>query len=298
MRFVDYICTCNSRSFSPVLPSPVLSLVLSCATMRFVYCLLALRQNDPSNWYHPLGFALHPEDAGKNLGDTLGAQYFITGQAYPLGVYVSFFKYPRAEWLQTASFAGGSTITLTITDPNIREIFYYCHVHNAMVGRILINGSRSDAPLIPLARPEVPSGYDAVCGTADTARYYPDSQPSLCGNDTFLCYGEGEGVDARGLQFARCMEAIDCRMHYGMHVKLTPNDPVATFMHQMIPHHLNAVNMARILLKAMGEQNLEPEVVDLMYTIINEQNAQVTDMKAWLTSHNYGNYSSVNCMET
>lgn len=32
------------------------------------------------------------------------------------------------------------------------------------------------------------------------------------------------------------------------------------FMHQMIPHHENAVNMARVLLKNPGDEELDEEV--------------------------------------
>ena len=61
-------------------------------------------------------------------------------------------------------------------------------------------------------------------------------------------------------QFSRCMEAIDCKvgfpniylrrqdirlqMNYEMRVEEHSN-PLVVFMHQMIPHHENAVNMAR-----------------------------------------------------
>jgi len=47
---------------------------------------------------------------------------------------------------------------------------------------------------------------------------------------------------------------------------------VATFIHQMVPHHNNAVNMAKILLKM---DVLDPEdeddagMIDMLWAIIN-----------------------------
>jgi hypothetical protein len=68
-------------------------------------------------------------------------------------------------------------------------------------------------------------------------------------------------------------------------------------MHQMIPHHENAVNMAKALLKnnnngldcyynsETGEQEgaeEDCEMVDMMWSIINGQNHQITMMRKWL----------------
>lgn len=56
-----------------------------------------------------------------------------------------------------------------------------------------------------------------------------------------------------------------------------------TFMHQMIPHHQNAVNMAKLLLKTEpGDEELE----SMLREIINSQNMQITYMRAWLAGKN------------
>jgi hypothetical protein len=62
----------------------------------------------------------------------------------------------------------------------------------------------------------------------------------------------------------------------------------------MIPHHQNAVNMAKALLKT-GElncDNLEDETDDcvmetILYDIVNGQNAQIQSMRAILEGENY-----------
>ena len=59
----------------------------------------------------------------------------------------------------------------------------------------------------------------------------------------------------------------------------TDDDPVATFMRQMIPHHANAVSMAKVLKK---HATLTDEVAELVLSIINVQNHQIQTMQAIL----------------
>ncbi|CAN0311029.1 unnamed protein product, partial [Laminaria digitata] len=57
-------------------------------------------------------------------------------------------------------------------------------------------------------------------------------------------------------------------------------------MHQMIPHHENAVNMARILLKNPGDgEELDEEVSAMLREIINTQNYQITFMRGFLNDN-------------
>ena len=60
-------------------------------------------------------------------------------------------------------------------------------------------------------------------------------------------------------------------MNYNMKSILANSDPIVTFIHQMIPHHQNAVNMAKALLKtntldASDEDDREME--NMMWAII------------------------------
>ena len=81
------------------------------------------------------------------------------------------------------------------------------------------------------------------------------------------------------------MEDINCKMNYEMRVEEDSN-PLVVFMHQMIPHHENAVNMARIALKhASNSDGYDDEDLDVpgfLRNIINKQNEQVMEMKNWL----------------
>ncbi|CAM9664286.1 unnamed protein product, partial [Ascophyllum nodosum] len=53
-------------------------------------------------------------------------------------------------------------------------------------------------------------------------------------------------------------------------------------MHQMIPHHENAVNMAKVLLLNPGDEDLDEEVEAMLREIVNSQNAQITFMRTYL----------------
>merc|ERR1719311_1805029 len=86
------------------------------------------------------------------------------------------------------------------------------------------------------------------------------------------------------------MYALDCHMNYNMKSILANSDPIVTFIHQMIPHHQNAVNMAKALLKTNtldtsdeGDQEME----HMMWAIINGQNFQIHQMQDYLAEKNY-----------
>merc|ERR1719362_47479 len=66
---------------------------------------------------------------------------------------------------------------------------------------------------------------------------------NFCKGNVFMCSDE-KNYD----QFASCFDAVNCAMHDQMKVAHTGNCQ-ELFINQMIPHHQNAVNMAKILLK-------------------------------------------------
>ena len=67
---------------------------------------------------------------------------------------------------------------------------------------------------------------------------------AVCDDKHFLCGSEGNA------KFNACMKALDCMMHDKMAVHADAS-PVTTFLEQTIPHHVNAVQMAQVLLKFM-----------------------------------------------
>ena len=57
--------------------------------------------------------------------------YFISGELSDLeDMYEPQFFYPEEAWLEQ-----NYAVNLTVTDPDVTEIFYFCHIHNGMSGR-------------------------------------------------------------------------------------------------------------------------------------------------------------------
>lgn len=69
--------------------------------------------------------------------------------------------------------------------------------------------------------------------------------------------------DTIDTQFENCMGALNCKMKTEMAVGSAGAEPIATFYQQMIPHHANAINMARVLSKTV-DLSKEPFVEQLM----------------------------------
>merc|ERR1712118_7698 len=89
--------------------------------------------------------------------------------------------------------------------------------------------------------------------------------------------------------FEKCMQAIDCKMNKHMKDDTTPDatDKIALFCQQMIPHHVNAINMAKILLKTVPAQQVsaameEDGLTDILYSIIATQGYQVHKFRNYL----------------
>jgi hypothetical protein len=56
----------------------------------------------------------------------------------------------------------------------------------------------------------------------------------------------------------------------------------------MIPHHINAVNMAKILMKLGGSAvGFDETTQRLMCNIVNTQNQQIQAMEAWRDDYSY-----------
>ncbi|CAN0564020.1 unnamed protein product, partial [Ectocarpus sp. 12 AP-2014] len=123
-------------------------------------------QLEASNWYHPLGFAYYPDGAHEGVdeleegigsgercqkggggGRHIFSKHLGSMERWSLGnmllscdchaealsdldTYEPQFFFPEETWLET-----NYTVELTVTDPDVTEIFYFCHIHNGMSGR-------------------------------------------------------------------------------------------------------------------------------------------------------------------
>merc|ERR1712118_527619 len=80
-----------------------------------------------------------------------------------------------------------------------------------------------------------------------------------------------------------------CKMNKDMksYTKADQEDKVAIFMEQMIPHHENAVNMAKILLKHVPAAKItaaidEDGLTHILHDIIAQQNYQIHQFRNYL----------------
>jgi len=75
-------------------------------------------------------------------------------------------------------------------------------------------------------------------------------------------------------------------MHKEMIMESTADgsDEIVTFMQQMIPHHINAVNMAKIVMKHTTQAELDAveDFESTLWNIINVQNFQIHMFRNYL----------------
>ena len=91
-----------------------------------------------------------------------------------------------------------------------------------------------------------PSAFDEQCGTFGLDAYQLPNRECF---ETFVCDVPSDNIPLSN--FSKCINAMNCHMMAGMTtgVSSAANSLTALFIHQMVPHHQNAVNMAKALLK-------------------------------------------------
>ena len=198
-----------------------------------------------------------------------------------------------------------------ITDKYTPEVVYFDSLLPGLSGRIKICDLKAsdkkchararatsyfmDAPvkLPPLHKPSL---YDQSCGTSNLSPFQPgEGYDKFCKGNVFMCSDE-KNYD----QFASCFDAVNCAMHDQMKVEHTGNCQ-ELFINQMIPHHQNAVNMAKIVLK-FAEAELtsgglsipcahdkkarcpDLDALGLLRSIIASQNSQIHFMRHYLAT--------------
>jgi len=280
-------------------------------------------QKDASNWYHPLGFAWYVDGAhvdadeleptiappnapaGYDCGDDCPAPRYqldgapitpvsASGEDFGLDDYEPLFFYPFADWVDQGTFSvvAPSVGDAANVDPSNNDLFYFCHIHAGMSGRVKILDadesvlSPPDVPELPADYYQIQSEFDAGCGTYGISAY---ELPNPNCPVNFVC---GAGSELKN--FEACFNAMDCAMTSGMSNKVGSqdadvSDEIALFINQMIPHHKNAVNMCKTLLnKHLDCAELTPDSAEedvdctmslLCSEIINVQNHQIQTMQ-------------------
>lgn len=296
------------------------------------------KQGHRTNWYHPLGFAYYPDGAHADVDElepgvvppgatddcntddafTCPAPMYFKGTEYlgsysneprilaattgednfGLDDYEPLFFHPITQWLENYD-----EFSITLNFPETagfnEDIFYFCHIHQYMTGRIKL--LKDDVAIQPNAnKPEIPynydspSAYDQKCGTYGLENF--QSGHAEC-PDKFVCNVPGSNKELS--DFSDCIDSMNCNMLVGMTTNVNAGTPTALFLHQMIPHHQNAVNMAKALMKTgniqcddlvTGDDTPEDEanacaIEALLREIINTQNHQIQTMRGLLDSY-------------
>lgn len=286
-------------------------------------------QEHITNHMHPLGFAYEPDGAHKgvdelelgvkppgsasdcdsssscqapmyyagNSGDVfLGGSGLLSSASDPYagvgdgGFGLDSYE-PAFEGYQATWRFNKYNVRVMITDDATAEYFYFCHLHEWMTGRIIVTNAdgsaRSGAGSVELYDPVKRSDLDMKCGFTAAPNYGDAEGPGAFGLSSGKC--DNAALCGTWDTFRECNEAIDCHMNYNMRITHS-SDKVITFMRQMIPHHQNAVNMAKILLfdgkddvaaadNALGDDAF---IASMLQDVINSQNMQIMNMMAYL----------------
>ncbi|KAL7554971.1 hypothetical protein ACHAWF_018546 [Thalassiosira exigua] len=285
--------------------------------------------------YHPLGFAYFPDGAHADADElepsvvppgssstcdasmTCPAPMYYIENAYKgaysnnagllntttnednfgLDDYEPLFFHPLPDWLGYGTFS----IFLKFDEGTdyTKDIFYFCHIHQFMTGRIklLKDGQPiqkgADLPELGYEYDQL-AEHDQICGTFGIDGY---QLPHGECPEKFVCDVPAENEEL--VQFSKCIDSMNCAMMAGMTTSVNETESeVALFLHQMIPHHQNAVNMAKALLQTgkVKCDDLTDEESDqaddcalevILREIINNQNAQIQVMRGILEAKSY-----------
>lgn len=205
-----------------------------------------------------------------------------------LELYKGFFNKKMKSFVGFGTFS----VKLKFDDESYtaNDIFYYCHLHQFMAGRIklLKNGqpvNRLDEPPM-YHEEEKPGEFDKKCGTYGMDGFQlPHKQCPT----TFVCDPPPGMKD-----FAQCIDAMNCHMLHAMTTKVSSGTELALFLHQMIPHHQNAVNMAKAVLftdtvpcdDLTNEEDPNCIMQAMLYSVVNGQNYEIGVMSNVLASMN------------
>jgi cell division septation protein DedD len=188
----------------------------------------------------------------------------------------------RAELVAALSEASSGAISSN-------RLFYFCGNHRGtgLNGELFLGtqGTTTTTSLLTTTssaalsqRPGTRSEFDQMCGSVGTVDYAAGAADDVCSGATFLC-------GSLSTPLHQCFDVADCKMATEMRTRIeATQDPIVTFMHQMIPHHANAINMAKSLLKLHDERVADDEIGILLYSMINWQTLQMRFMEDYLAA--------------
>ena len=155
----------------------------------------------------------------------------------------------------------------------------------------------SNTPEIPYSYDNL-NAYDKTCGTFGLDSFQLDHPECP---EHFVCNVPEGNADLK--QYSGCIDSMNCHMLSGMTTNVNAGSSTALFLHQMIPHHQNAVNMAKGLMKIdppSCPDLTDPDETDdcalesILREIINTQNAQIQVMRGLLESK-FPSYPTDDC---
>lgn len=284
-------------------------------------------QTDSTNWYNPIGFSYFPDGFHEDVDEldpvipppgtasscnndaSCPAAMYLIDDAYlgdysnnptispvtnnrdnhGLEEYMAPFFLPYSDWSLSNYTA---TLFLDVSVRYMTDIFYFSKNHNKMSGRIKVMAGGMNvtgSPIPPMDYDYVEhSDYDSECGTTDISE---TQLPMKNCPDRFVCNVPEGNPDL--VEYAGCYESMNCKMVLGMTTKTRAKSEIALFIHQMIPHHQNAINMAKTLWKSdylqcddEDEESDDCVMQQLLHDIIAKQNRQVQEMEKVLYNKN------------